>query len=56
MDYEKIAWRYSQNYINDDQLVRFKNLGIITEEQYAALYAEKHPAEQGEETTGEVYA
>ena len=48
MDYEKIAWRYSQNYITDTQLLRFKNLGIITEEQYAALYAEKHPAEQSE--------
>ena len=47
MNYETIRDRYMKNYINDAQLVRFKNLGIITEEQYAALYAEKHPAEAG---------
>ena len=45
MNYETIKERYSKNYITDDQLVRFKDLGIITEDQYAALYAEKHPAE-----------
>ena len=48
MSYETIRERYLKNYITDTQLVRFKNLGIITEEQYAELYAEKHPAEQGE--------
>ena len=48
MDYNTIRERYLVNHIRDDQLLRFKNLGIITEEQYAALYAEKHPAEQSE--------
>ena len=48
MDYKAIRERYLVNHIRDDQLLRFKNLGIITEEQYAALYAEKHPAEQSE--------
>ena len=48
MSYETIRERYLKNYITDNQLVRFKNLGIITEEQYAALYAEKHSEEQGE--------
>ena len=46
MNYETIKERYFKNYITDAQLVRFKDLGIITEEQYAALYAEKHGAEQ----------
>ena len=53
MNYETIRDRYLKNYITDDQLLRFKNLGIITEEQYAALYAEKHPAEQETEIGGE---
>ena len=42
MSYENIRERYLKNYITDSQLVRFKNLGIISEEQYNALYAEKH--------------
>lgn len=46
MDYNTIRERYLLNHIRDDQLVRFKDLGIITEEQYVALYAEKHGAEQ----------
>lgn len=49
MNYETIRERYLKNYVTDSQLMRFKNLGIITEEQYEALYAEKHPAEQGDE-------
>ena len=48
MNYETIRDRYLKNYITDAQLVRFKNLGIITEEQYDALYAEKHTSEQSE--------
>ena len=53
MNYETIKERYFKNYITDPQLVRFKNLGIITEEQYNALYAEKHPANQETEIGGE---
>ena len=56
MTYETIRERYLKNYITDNQLVRFKNLGIITEEQYETLYAEKHPVEQGEENIDETYA
>ena len=46
MSYEKIKERYLKNYIRDDQLVRFRDMGIITAEQYDELYAEKHPAVQ----------
>lgn len=44
MTYEKnqIRERYLKNYITDSQLMRFKELNIITSEQYDNLYAEKH--------------
>ena len=45
MTFERIKERYMKNYITDSQLVRFKSLGIITEEQYTELYALKHPVE-----------
>ena len=45
MSYEKIKERYLKNYITDSQLGRFKDLGVITHEQYDELYALKHPAE-----------
>lgn len=45
MSYEKIRDRYLKNYITDAQLIRFKDLGVITDEQYAELYAEKHSEE-----------
>ena len=45
MTYEKIKERYIKNYITDSQLERFKTLGVISEEQYAELYALKHPVE-----------
>ena len=45
MTYERIKERYLKNYITDAQLGRFKALGVISEEQYAELYALKHPAE-----------
>jgi len=42
MSYEKIRERYLKNYITDEQLQRFVELGIITQEQCDELYAEKH--------------
>lgn len=45
MTYERIKERYIKNYITDNQLGRFKDLGVITQEQYDELYALKHPAE-----------
>ena len=45
MTYERIKERYLKNYITDAQLDRFNALGVISEEQYAELYALKHPAE-----------
>ena len=45
MSYERIKERYIKNYITDAQLVRFKDLGVITEAQYTELYEMKHPVE-----------
>lgn len=42
MNCKEIKERYSNNYIRDDQLERFKKLGIITEAQYKEIYALKH--------------
>ena len=48
MTYERIKERYLKNYITDAQLIRFKDLGVITQEQYDELYALKHPVEIAE--------
>ena len=53
MPYERIKQRYLKNYITDNQLERFKTLGVITEEQYTELYALKHPAETETVADGE---
>ena len=45
MNVKTIRERYLKNYITDAQLLRFKDLGIITAEQYDELYALKHPSE-----------
>ena len=45
MTYERIKERYLKNYITDSQLGLFKDLGVITQEQYDELYEMKHPAE-----------
>ena len=42
MTYEKIRERYLKNYLTDAQLQRFVDLDIITQEQYDALWTEKH--------------
>ena len=42
MSYEKIRERYLKNYITDAQLQRFVDLGIITQEQYDALWGDKY--------------
>ena len=45
MTYEGIKERYLKNYIRDDQLERFKTLGVITAEQYDELHEMKYPTE-----------
>ena len=45
MTYERIKERYLKNYITDSQLGRFKDLGVITAEQYDELHEMKYPTE-----------
>lgn len=40
---QKIMERYEQSYVTDAQLKRYLELGVITEEEYAEIYAIKHP-------------
>lgn len=40
--------RYMKGYITDEQLVRFVELGQITQEEYDLWYAEKHPEPNAE--------
>ena len=46
---QKIMERYAQSYVTDDQLSRYLQLDVITEEEYAAIYAVKHPVAETEE-------
>lgn len=39
--YEKIADRYRKNYVRDDQLERYVELGVITQAQADSLKKEK---------------
>lgn len=43
---EKILKRYSKSYVTDEQLLRYKELGAITQEEYEIIYATKHPVNQ----------
>lgn len=45
---QKIMERYEQSYVTDAQLSRYLQLGVISDEEYAAIYAVKHPAENTE--------
>lgn len=51
---QKIMDRYEQSYVTDAQLAKYLQLGVITEDEYAAIYAIKHPAENDEGVTEEV--
>ena len=53
MTYERIKERYLKNYITDAKLIRFKDLGVITQEQYDELYETKHPVEPETETAAD---
>ena len=54
MTYERIKERYMKNYITDAQLIRFRDLGVITQDQYDELYEMKHPVETAADTEANV--
>lgn len=40
--YEEIMARYLNGYITEEQLIAYKELGVITEEEYQTIYDAKH--------------
>lgn len=40
--YEQIKSRYEKGFVTDEQLTRYKELGVITEEEYNEIYSIKH--------------
>ena len=42
---ERIMERYAKGYVTDAQLLRYKELEAINEEEYNTIYATKHPVE-----------
>lgn len=42
---EQILIRYEKGYVTDNQLGRYLELGAITQEEYDAIYATKHPVD-----------
>lgn len=51
---QKIMDRYEQSYVTDAQLAKYLQLGVITEDEYAAIYAIKHPVETEKEAAEDV--
>lgn len=39
---EKIKERYLMGYVTDEQLLRYKELGVLTQSEYDEIYALKH--------------
>lgn len=39
---EKIKERYLMGYVTDEQLLRYKELGVLTQTEYDEIYALKH--------------
>ena len=39
---EKIKERYLIGYVTDEQLLRYKELGVLTQAEYDEIYALKH--------------
>ena len=42
---EKIKERYLIGYVTDEQLLRYFQLGVLTQAEYDEIYALKHPTE-----------
>lgn len=42
---QKILNRYKKSFVTDEQLLKYLELGAITQEEYDAIYATKHSTE-----------
>lgn len=50
---KRIMSRYEQSYVTDAQLAKYLQLSVITDEEYAAIYAIRHPAVNEDEQSAE---
>lgn len=41
--FETVKKRYQQGFVRDDQLQRYWELGVLTEDQYIEIYQLKYP-------------
>ena len=39
---QRIMTRYEKGYVTDKQLLKYLNLGVITDEEYEIIYESKH--------------
>lgn len=46
---EKIMKRYLNSYVTDTQLLRYLELGVITQDEYDYIYATKYPVVEDED-------
>lgn len=46
----KIAMRYAEGYVTDEQLERYRALGVISDAEYETIWAMRHNA-TGEDIT-----
>ena len=44
-----ILKRYEKRYVTDEQLARYHELGVITDEEYIEIYQTKHVGELPED-------
>ena len=42
---QKILNRYKKSFVTDEQLLKYLELGAITQEEYDAIYTTKHSTE-----------
>lgn len=50
---EKAIWildRYKNGFVTDSQLLRYLELGAITQEEYDTIYATKHPMDAADQS------
>lgn len=45
---QKILNRYKKSFVTDEQLLKYLELGAITQEEHDAIYATKHSTEAAE--------
>jgi len=42
---QQILDRYLKGYVTEAQLEKYRDIGVITQEEYDYIYSQKHPTE-----------